>query len=292
MTSLAANLAVGTVVLGSVYGLVGSGFVVLFRSTGVVSFAQGSYMVLGALGFYTATSDLGLGLYPGLLITLLAMAVIGALTYRAAFARIAGSDHLTVSVATVGLGIVLQMVSYLIWGPNAKQYPPMLSFRRMVALGFAVTPVQIFTVLLAVVLVAAIFVGLRYTRIGVRMRATADGPALAGYIGINTDRMATIAWGIAALTAAAGGAAYALGSQLDPVSIPDLGLVVFPAIVVGGIDSIVGAVVGGMAVGLLTSVVSTYLSGDWAPPICYALLLVVLILRPRGLFGSPQVARL
>jgi branched-chain amino acid transport system permease protein len=292
MSSLAANIAVGTLVLGAVYGLVGSGFVVLFRSTGVVSFAQGSYMVLGALGFYTLTSDRGLGLFPAMLLMLVIMAIIGAVTYRVAFARIAGADHLTVSVATVGLGIVLQMVAYLVWGPNARRLPPLLSFDRIVVGPAAFTAVDVFTFLVGLILIAVIFAGLRYTRLGVKMRATADRQNLAGYIGINTDRMAMIAWGLAALTAAAAGIIYSLGAQLDPVSLPDLGLVVFPAVVLGGIDSIVGAVVGGLALGLLTSVVSTYLSGDWVDPVCYALLLLVLVVRPRGLFGSPLAARL
>ena len=290
MDSFAASLVVGTIVLGAVYGIVALGFVVLFRSTGILNFVQGSFMVLGALIFQTIVTQLGLGLYPAMILALIGSAIIAVLTYLVFFARLRQTNHLLMSVGTVGVGIVYQMVAFMIWGPSTRSYPHLIGFHRIG--NTVITPVDILTVAAIAVVAAAIILGLRYTRLGVRMRAVADRPLLADYMGIPVSRMSAIAWALAGVAAGVGAITYSLGAQLDPASLPDFGLIVFPAIILGGVDSVGGAMVGGMLLGLIGTLVGAYIGGEWQNPLAYAALLLTLLLRPRGLLGSPQVSRI
>jgi branched-chain amino acid transport system permease protein len=288
--SFAANLIVGTIVLGAVYGIVALGFVVLFRSTRVLSFAQGAFMVLGALIFQTIVTHTDLGLYPSMILAVVAIIIIAFATYLFFFVRLRQSDHLLMSVGTVGIGIVYQMVAFMIWGPSTRHYPHLLGSHRIG--NTVITPTNIFTVAAIAVVATTIVLGLRYTRLGVQMRAVADHPELADYVGIRVSRMSAIAWALAAVGAAVGAITYTLGSELDPASLPAIGLVVFPAIILGGVDSVGGAMAGGLLLGLIGTLVGTYIGGEWQNPLAYMVLLVVLLLRPRGLFGSPQVSRI
>lgn len=290
MNSFAANLVVGTIVLGAIYGVVALGFVVLFRSTGILSFIQGSFMVLGALIFQTIVSNSGLGLYPSMILALLSMAVVAVLTYLLFFARLRQTNHLLMSVGTVGIGIVYQMVAFIIWGPSTRNYPNLIGFQRLG--NTVITPANIFTVAVIAVVSLVMILGLRYTRLGVQMRAVADRPALADYVGIRASRTAAIAWALAAVAATVGAITYSLGAQLDPASLPDFGLVVFPAIILGGVDSVAGAMIGGLLLGAIGTLVGAYIGGEWQDPIAYLALLGMLMLRPRGLLGSPQVSRI
>jgi branched-chain amino acid transport system permease protein len=290
VSSFTASIVVGTIVLGSVYGIVALGFVVLFRSTGVLNFVQGSFMVLGALIFQNLVTRGHLGLYPGLLVALLATAAIAVATYLVFFARLRQTDHLLMSVGTVGVGILFQMVAFIVWGPSTRNYPDLIGFHRLG--NTVITPSNVFTVAVIGVLAIATILALRLTRLGVRMPAVADRPSLAEYVGINVGRMSAIAWALAGVAAAAGAITYSLGAQLDPASLPDFGLIVFPAIILGGIDSVGGAMVGGYLLGLIGSLVGAYIGGEWQTPISYIVLLVMLLIRPRGLFGSPQVSRI
>jgi len=140
--------------------------------------------------------------------------------------------------------------------------------------------------------VAAVGILVRYTKAGIRMRATADGQSLASYYGIRVDRVATLAWGLAGLCAAAGGIAYSLTSSLDPVNLPNVGLATFPAIILGGVDSLGGAVAGGVLVAFAGTVLAAEFGGQYQDFAAYTVLLLVLLVRPRGLFGSPDVTRL
>jgi branched-chain amino acid transport system permease protein len=290
MDSFTASLVTGTVVTGAVYGIVALGFVVLFRCTGILNFVQGSFMVLGALIFQTIVTRWSLGLYPSMILALIGTAIIAVATYLIFFARLRQTNHLLMSVGTVGVGIVYQMIAFMIWGPSTRSYPDLIGFHRLG--NTVITPSNIFTVAVIAVVSVAIILGLRYTRLGVQMRAVADRPALADYVGIRVGRMSAIAWALAGVAAGAGAITYTLGAQLDPASLPDFGLIVFPAIILGGVDSVAGAMVGGMLLGLLGTLVGAYIGGEWQDPLSYVALLVTLLLRPRGLFGSPQVSRI
>jgi branched-chain amino acid transport system permease protein len=292
MSSEWANATVGGLTTVAMYGLVAAGFVVLFRATRVLSFAQGSFMLLGSLFFYSLTQSAGMPLYPALILALVASGAVGWLSYRFIFSYMVGAEAFVVAIATLGLSAAFEAVAYIIWGTIPLTLPSVLSTQAHDLLGFNVTAVDIFCVLLAVVLGIAVAVGMRYTRVGIQMRATADGQQLAAYSGIHVTRISALAWGVGAALAGAGGIVYALTNNLDPSSVPTVGLSVFPAIILGGLDSYLGAFVGALLLGALDSVIGVTLGGQWQDPVAYMVLVVVLLIRPRGLFGSREIVRI
>ncbi|MCW2526274.1 MAG: hypothetical protein JWM76_1134, partial [Pseudonocardiales bacterium] len=134
--------------------------------------------------------------------------------------------------------------------------------------------------------------GLHKTPVGLRMRAVANNTRLAAYSGVNVVRTSTLAWAIGSLTAGLAGIVYLLGAQPDPGSVYSLGLAAFPAILLGGLDSVSGSLIGGLLIGLLQSSIGVYIGGEWQDVVSYGVLLAVLLLRPQGIFGGAEVARL
>ena len=160
----AAQIIVGAVTLGCIYGLVGVGFVILYRSTGVVSFAQGSFMLVGALVFYSLTASLGWSLIPGLLCATVIMGVIGAGSYLVVFGHVFDSKPFTISVATIALGTLIAAITALIWGSTILTLPNLISFNAIhLPLELTVTPVNLFTIALAVVVIGSLMVVLKRT---------------------------------------------------------------------------------------------------------------------------------
>jgi branched-chain amino acid transport system permease protein len=292
MNSEISNIIVGTLVQGTIFGIVGAGFVVLFRATKVLSFAQGAFMLIGALIFYSLTNA-GLEMYLALVLSIIGAAILGLFLYQILFARMVGREQFIVAIATIGLGSVIQMIAIMIWGANVLNIVTPLSNAPTTLFGFILyNQVDIFVIVLGIVLGGGTIVWLRYSRMGVQMRATADSEQLAAYSGISVPKIAGSAWAIAAALGAAGGIMYSIGNGLDPVGLPTLGLAVFPGIILGGLDSVGGAFIGGLLVGLLQSIVALKIGGLWQDPVSYMVLLVVLVLRPRGLFGSQEIARI
>jgi branched-chain amino acid transport system permease protein len=293
MGSTFGSVSVGSLAQGSLYALVAAGFVVLFRATGVINFAQGAFMVLGAFIFYTLNSNYRLNIYVALALTMVAMALIAAVIYFVAFRRLVGAAPFTMVIATLGLAVILQTVTVLIWGPDLRALPVVLDIRpRWEFAGFAVAPLDLFAIVMSLLLIGLLSLGLRKSRIGTRMRAVADNTLLAGFVKIPVHWISALAWSIAAACAAAAGVAFALRTALDPIQLQGFGLVAFAAVLLGGLDSIGGALLGGFALALIQNLAVRTLGGDWADVAAYVVLLAVLLSRPQGLFGSRQVVRL
>jgi branched-chain amino acid transport system permease protein len=289
-----AGALIGTLVDGSLLALIGVGFVVIVRATRVVSFAQGAFMVFGALIFYSLTASAGLGLIPALICSCAAVGIIGALCYRLAFARVVGAPALVSAMATIGLGILGESVAIMIWGTQAIVIPARVINSNSIRIGgnFYISHAGIATIVLAIVITAILIASLQFTKTGLRMRAVADHPRLAAFNGVNVVRMSTLAWAIAGVTAAAAGVAFMLAGQPDPDQVYSLGLVAFPAIILGGLDSIPGVLVGGLLIAAVQQFTITYLGGQYEDLVSYGVLLIVLFVRPRGLFGRTEAARL
>jgi branched-chain amino acid transport system permease protein len=293
MGTTVGNLIVGSLVQGSLYALVAAGFVVLFRSTGVINFAQGSFMVLGGFIFYTLNGSMQLNVYLALLLTLIAMAAIAAVIYVGAFRRLVGADPFALVIATLGLSIILQTLTVLIWGPDLRALPVIISIKpRWVVMGMAFAPLDVFAILISLILIGAISLALRTSRLGTRMRAVADNTLLAGFVRIPVNRMSALAWAVAAVCAGAAGVAFSLRTALDPIQLQGFGLLAFAAVLLGGLDSIPGALMGGFVMALLQNSAVRAFGGDWSDVTAYVVLLAVLLLRPQGLFGSREVVRL
>lgn len=282
---------VPSLTLGCTYALVAMGFVLLYRAIGILSFAQGAFMVFGALLFYTFTTSWDLSLVPALVLSLVFTGIAGAVTYNVVYRRVRSADRLLIAVSTIGLGLALNTVIYLIWGTGTRNDPDLLPGLTHVTDKIVVNGYQWFTFAMTGALFVLILGWLRFTPTGIKMRATADNESLANYYGIRVGRIATIAWGIGALCAAAGGIAFSSATDIDPVSLSNIGLAVFPAIIVGGVDSLVGCLAGGIIVSFVSTIVGIKFGGQYQDMMAYLVLLVMLIIRPTGLFGSPNVAR-
>jgi branched-chain amino acid transport system permease protein len=293
MSNEFAQALVGALVLGSLYSVVGIGFVILYKATHVLNFAQGSLMLLGGFLFFTFSQTVKLPWPAAMAATLVAMGIIGAALYTAFFRRLVGAKEFTLVIATLGLSVLLLTVTLIIWGPATRTLPEQLSRSALISIGnLRFSSIDVFSIVTALVVVAVLDLSLRHTRIGIKMRAVADQPLLASLVKVNVNRMSAIAWGIASFCAAVAGVMYAMRLSVDPVGMNALGLLAFPAVLLGGLDSVRGALAGGFVLALAQSGASYYIGGLWADVTAYAIMLVVLLVRPRGFFGSRLAVRL
>jgi branched-chain amino acid transport system permease protein len=292
MGQVAGQLFAQVITIGSTYALVGVGFVILFRATGVVNFAQGEFMVLGAYFFYAFKVEFGQSTPVALIAAMAAIMALGVVVNIVIFYRLVGASLFTIVIATLGLSLLLETVALMVWGPDTRELPTVFSNQVVIRpFGIPLTPLDIITVVTAIMIIILIEVMMRTTRIGVRMRAVADSTLLAALQRVNVPRFAGLAWALAALCSGAAGVALALQTAVDPVNIGQLGLLIFPVVIIGGVDSVVGALVGGLIVAAIQTLVAYFMNGIWVDPICYGLLLVFLLMRPRGIFGTREIVR-
>lgn len=293
MSNEMAQALVGALVLGSLYAVVGIGFVILYKATHVLNFAQGSLMLIGGFIFFTLSQNVGLAWPIAMVLTLVAMFVLGGVIYLGVFRRLVGAEEFTLVIATLGLSVLLLTISLIIWGPGTRTMPDNLSRSPLFSIGsLSFSSVDVFAITLSVVVVAVLDVALRRTRIGIQMRAVADQPLLASLMKVNVHKMSAIGWAIASFCAGVAGIAYAMRLSVDPVGMHALGLLAFPAILLGGLDSVRGVLAGGFVLALCQSSATYFIGGEWSEVTAYAVMLLVLFVRPRGFFGSRQAVRL
>ncbi len=284
------QLAVNIVVLTAIYALISCGYVLVYRVSRVLNLAHGELMMLGAYGLL-ATASL-FGGHPGLALAAaggFALAV-GVAVYWGLMLRMTGESVLAAVLCTIALGILLRGVVTLAWGAQ-QEYP-------LAELGWTnpsihvgadarISAASLALVVLTALVYAGLFAFLRHTRWGIRMRAAGQNPLLAAQRGIRLHGVYALAWGLATFTGGLAGMLIALDSGLQATMVT-IGLKAFPAALVGGLDSLVGALVGSLIVGaaevLLIQYVDPLLS-DVAP---FFILLAMLVARPWGLFGTRE----
>jgi len=242
--------------------------------------------------FYGFKVELHQNSLVAILAALIAMIALGIVVNMVIFYRLVGASLFTVVIATFGLSILLETAGLIVWGPDTRELPNIFSNNTLVSpLGIPLTTLDIVTIVVAIVLIVLLEIILRTTRTGVRMRAVADSTLLAALQRVHIPRFAGLAWAIASVCSAIAGVALALQSAVDPVNIGQLGLLIFPVVIIGGVDSIIGALVGGLIVATIQTLVAYYLNGIWVDPICYGMLLAFLLFRPRGIFGTREIVR-
>ncbi|MEU5879180.1 branched-chain amino acid ABC transporter permease [Spirillospora sp. NPDC047279] len=289
--SVVAQAVEGTIVTGAVYGLVGVGFTLLFRASKVLSFAQGGFMLLGAFIFYSMVNG-DRPFLPAVLVTVLTVAAFSALVYILIFARVAAREAFATSVATIGLAGVLQAAVAIKYGTAPLSLPDVVSSHAYRFLGAVVPVADIVAVAMAVIVVAVLMLTLRHTQLGLRMNAVADNATLAVHLGISSARIATVAWALAGATAGLAGIAFSMRSAVDPVGVANMGLLAFPAIILGGLGSIGGALAGGLMLAAVQNAVRIGIGASWVDLFSFAIMLAILFFRPSGLFGKAEVVRL
>lgn len=292
--------------VGSVYALIAIGIVLIYKCSGVVNFAQGAFVMMGAYLTF-AGSRLGLPPIAAVLLSLVAMAGIGVLAERAVLRPMLKAPVVAVMMVTLGMLIVMRAVCLAVWGPDPLAFPRIFPDGALEVFGIFITYNYLTAGVLSILLSLGFLGFYRFTPVGLMQRCAADNPRAALAIGIYTSNQVSLAWGMSAGLAGLGGALLATLNGLS-LGLADIGLIAFPVIVLGGLTSLGGALVAGLLLGLLQSFTDGLLSPtieDWLRAhttiysigalqqvVPYALLVAVLLLRPQGIFGRKGSERL
>jgi branched-chain amino acid transport system permease protein len=278
--------------LGMVYAAFALALVLIWRSTRIVNFAQAPMAMLTTYVALTLI-DAGYSYWVGFVAALLSGLLLGALVERVVIRPVEGKAHINAVILTLGLYIVFTALAAIVFGSRFRSFPAPFGLRGLQVGGVnvAVTSSGIFTVV-AVLVVMLLLVGLfRFTDLGLMMRASAFSQEVARLLGVRVGRMLTLGWALAALVGSLSGLLIAGGSLVDPSYMDPVVVFGFVAAVLGGLDSPVGSVVGGLMLGVGLSFVSGYLGSDLVALAALAILMVVLLVRPGGLFSHAQARR-
>lgn len=284
------NLVASGLVIGSVYGLIAISFAVIFKTTGVLNFAQGEVMMLVAYVSWSLATTLVLPFGLLIIVSLGAAAMIGVIVERLFIRPMVGQPVFAIVMVTIGLAIMLRSLIVLIWGPDAEAFQSSLA-GGIVEIG----PVVLFTEqVMALVFffmaMLAIYLFFRFTRIGVAMRATAQDETVALLMGVDVKRISALAWAIAAMVSGLGGIVFAIMISRAP-DMWFIGLRAFPATILGGLDSALGSGFGGLIIGVIGDLSEGYIGHGLKEISGFIVIIIVLMLRPYGLFGEKKLER-
>lgn len=292
------QLCIQGIALGSRYALVALGFVVIFRATKVINFAQGGLVVLGAYLTYNALQTWGLPFVAAVLIGVLGVALVGAAIERLVLRRMVGQPTFSMIMITIGILFIINEVVATVWGTDTLELGDPWGIRVIHASSVTILLKDFWTIGLAGAVLAGFFFFFRFSTMGVAMRATAVDQEAALAQGISARRVFALSWGIAGMVAALAGVTLASGPGNVSVNIGLIALAAFPAMILGGLDSPGGAVIGGLVIGL-TQVLTAGYQPKWFPSLGpgfkdvmpYLVMIVILLVRPYGLFGTKDVRR-
>ncbi len=284
-----AQLAVSGVANGCVYGLVALGFVLIYKATEAVNFAQGDLMMLGAFLAYTTINLLGWPFPLGFLAAILSMALLGMLLERVVLRPMIGEPPFAVLMITIGLGFVLRALAGAVWGPEPRNIDSPLSGGVLRVGELAVGHENLSLIAGTALLCGALALFFARTRLGVAMQAASQNQLAAYYVGIPVKRIYAIVWALAAAIATVAGVLMAPISLIDPM-MGFLSIKAFAAAIVGGFGDLRGAMLGGLLIGVVEQFVGMVSTG-FADTSAYVLLLVMLVIRPHGLFATVQAKK-
>jgi branched-chain amino acid transport system permease protein len=275
---------------GAILALAALGFVLIFKATSVINFAQGEFLLIGAYTFYAAVLVFGFHWTLAVLVGVLVAIALGVLVERFVLRPMIGEEAVAVIMVTIGLASMLRGGVQFFFGTSPKEAPRFLPGESVSVGGVTIPYDRIAAIAIAALVLTAFTVFFTRSRHGIAMRAVADDQQAALTMGISVRRVFAMAWALAALTAVVGGILLA---NLTGVSqgIAGFGLVVFPVVILGGLDSVPGTIVGGVIIGLLAQYVSGYVGGGLEQVIPYVVLVLILMLRPYGLFGQVRIER-
>ncbi len=285
--------------LGARYALVALGFVVIHRATGVINFAQGSIVAFGAYLTFNAHQTWGLPFWIAGIFAVVGTAVLGLVVERMLLRRMSGQPVFSVIMITIGLLFVVDQVITMIWGQNAQNLGDPWGIDTLVVGDIVMAVVDLWAIGLALAVVFLFFLFFRYSGTGLAMRAVAIDEEAAMARGISVRRVVATAWAIAGAVAAIAGLTLASGPAALRPSIGLIALAAFPAMILGGLDSPLGAVLGGFIIGLAQTLTAGYqpthagwLGQDFQSVTPYVVMILILMIRPYGLFGEKEVQRL
>ena len=283
------------VLIGLMYSLIALGFVLVYKATDAINFAQGEFVMIAGFVVVAALHLYGVPLGAAIVLGLLVMILFGFGLERVMLRPLIGRPVIAVVMATIGLAAVLRGLGPLLWGAETKPLPLPIADEPIVWGPLFIPPIQLVGAAVSLFFLAVFGWFFLRSRQGIAMRAVADSQPVAMAMGINVERYFALAWAMAGVVSALGGMIW--GSLLGvDVHLALVGLKVFPVVILGGLDSIPGAIVGGLIVGIVENVAAGYIdpyvgggTKDFAP---YVLMIVALMIRPYGIFGKPIIERI
>ena len=286
-----AEISLAGIGAGALYALTGVAFVLIYKATRVVNLAIGEILMLGAYAFLGFAAGLGLPAWVALPLALVCGGLLGAVVERALIRPMLGESAISVFMVTVGLGSILVGVVELAWGADPLRLPEFVP-NSPIFLGEAyVAPKVAYGFVAAAAVIAAFLIAFRFSRGGIALRATASDQGAAYSVGIDVPRVFSLAWIAACATAAGAGVLVGSIGGVSP-TMGVFGLSVLVVVIVGGLDSLLGALVGGILIGLIEALAGTFLGGEYKLLATFGLLIVILMIRPYGLFGTHEIERL
>jgi len=279
---------------GGIYGALALALVLIHRATGVINFAQGEMAMFSTYILWTLTTNHGLAYWPAFAVTLIVSFLGGIGIHQAVIRPVERGSQIRVVIVTIGLLLVINGLATWIWTGEVRAVESPFGRRTLDIGGVAISVQDIGTIVVCLVAVAALWAFFQFTKIGLALRAAAVNPTEARLVGVRVPWMLGLGWGLAAVLGAIAGMLTAPTNFLDPNMMQSVLIYAFAAAVLGGIDSPVGAVVGGLMLGVGLNLLGTYVdfvSAELQLPAALLVILVVLLVRPSGLFGKPQVKR-
>lgn len=287
------QLLVSGLAVGSLYALVALGFVLIYKATDVMNFAHGEAMMIGAFVCYVLMSVFSLSFFWAVLLTIGFALLFGFLTERVVLRPMIGEPVFAVVMVTIGLSIFLRSLSGIIFGHDNKIFPTPFSQTPLNYHGIVLSHTHLWIMIISTVLVVLFFIFFKRSRTGLSMRGVANDQDTAMLMGISVKKVFALTWGLAFAIAAVAGIFLANVMVLN-IALTFVAIKAFPAVILGGLESVPGAIIGGVTIGVLETFVGGYL--DHVLPgakelTAFVVLFLVLMIRPYGLFGKEEVER-
>ena len=281
------QLVISGVAQGCIYGLIALGFVLIYKATETVSFAQGDLMMLGAFGGLAGMTMLGFPFWLAVPAAIAAMALFGVLTERVVIRPILGQPAFSIVMLTIGIGYVARGLITMLPGIGTDTHTLPVPYRNVTwnAGGLILSAEHMVVIVVTALLCLGLFAMFRYSKLGIAMQASSQNQLAAYYMGIPVKRLNGLVWGLAAAVAAIAGLLLAPITFVH-ANMGFIGLKAFPAAVVGGFGSLPGAIVGGLIIGIVESLSGFYLPEGFKDIAAYVVVLIMLMVKPNGLFGD------
>ncbi len=276
------------VAIGLVYILLATGLNIIFGVMKLVNFAHGQLLMIGAFLTWVISVSLGINAYVAILVSLIVVAIMGIGVERFTFRKVLGTDKLNEIFVSLGLIYIFEYAAMLIWGASSKQVISPFYGLSVNFGGMSITYDRIVAVFVVVAVLAAFGMLIKKTKIGLAMRATSQRNTTAMLMGINVEKIYMFTFAIGAALAAVAGGLYGIIFSFDYQVGAMPTIIAFAIIIMGGLGSIKGAVIGGLLYGITEQLATLFFGGTWGSAVAFSLLIVVLVLRPNGIFGEKE----
>jgi len=288
------QLVIQGLAVGSVYALVALGFVLIYKASSVINFAQGELLMVGAYVCLALLTTFDVPFWAAFFLTMAFSVTLALLIERLVLRPMIGEPAISIIMITIGLSLVLKSSIAAIWGVEIKAFPSIFPETPLKVGEIIVSQVYVYTFLASMAFLILFALFFKYSRMGIAMRATANSNQVALSMGISVKKVFAISWCVAAVVSAVGGILIGNINGVN-ITLSSVGLKVFPAVILGGLDSIPGAVLGGLIIGVLENLSGGYLDqffgGGIKEVAPFVVLVIILMIKPYGLFGTEEIER-